>query len=355
LKKSIKDSQGLNEATEEDNVVRKLNLENFEKKKINRTAWTSEEFRRRNNELIDKYEINSNSNVNLKNGNHFDIILNKENENVFNINSKTFNELRDTIENHLEVNNPNLILAKRNTVEKNEIIVDNLNNQDDNQENYNININGPTLDKGDVLEQENESNFDKGILLNLEHKFNGSKKSKISNMIDADNRNNNGNQSNCNINFNIPTFLMEKLEKEGIISYDSSPVEKKLEQENPNSTETLDANQKHAINPSDSKLNDREDSNLIQKDYNINFQNSKENYENKQEFTNNPMQANNITNEKSTNNSTRNITKKIEKKNSLFRGDMFILDPNGVSNESKKVSIYCIKTIFYKIITKIYS
>jgi len=167
------------------------------------------------------------------------------------------------------------------------------------------------------------------------------KKSRISNIIESNNLNNN---IKSNVNINIPRNLMEKLEKEGIISYENSPVNKeKLSNYNNNEVKTNEL--EHAKNLKDFKIIDEvnkadehisiiNDKTVIPENKYLPLQDENE-YKNdniNKEINNNPSESIFIEVDE---------IPKIKNRKSIFRGDIFNLEEKSFKlNEDKTVLIF---------------
>jgi len=148
------------------------------------------------------------------------------------------------------------------------------------------------------------------------------KTSKISNIIELNKTPNTVRNSGSNGNFNISQVLMEKLEKEGIISYESSPVntDKNQEEDLQNDNDNTDNN----LNKENNSTN-----------LNVDFErenNTDTDISTKKNLKNISVE-NNLIGDEVRDSIFIETTVKNENRKSLFRGDIFDL----AVEEDKKV------------------
>jgi len=132
-----------------------------------------------------------------------------------------------------EKNETNVINIIDNYELRNEKDIETLNNKN----NINLNIS----QKRDIRENFYK-NTDKYSSIEMKNSYNSNRKSKIiSNVIELNSINYNM-KNNWDMNMNIPPLLLEKLEKEGIISFENSPINHKNYRDNEIDLESKEIN-----------------------------------------------------------------------------------------------------------------
>lgn len=175
----------------------------------------------------------------------------------------------------------------------------------------------------------------RGPRFSRESKNSINKKSKISNLIESNTTTaDNAANVNNNVNFNIPSSLLEKLEKEGMVSYESSPV-------------NTDKNQEESSDNNNNKAN--EENNIL------NIEMEKEIIAKKiqeENFNERKPKEKSIKNKKNDEQVIESIfiqsAEKNENRTSLFRGNIFILE----AEQANKVNLIFIVKEFLKKFSK---
>jgi hypothetical protein len=227
------------------------------------------------------------------------------------LNKEKENEITDVIKDGLEEQSPHETLKEEieinlqnstESIEKSSI------------ENINIDPNNPEKeiesDIVDINRLELDKNYRKNSFI---------KKSKISNLIESNTTSNASNKIK-NHNLVIPCEIMEKLERDGIASFESSPIENK---------ENFDK--------------EPEKKEIEYDRLNIDKEILNENFEKIIPTSNNDALKQPIINENTAEKDSLilNLRKerKLSKRNSLYRGDMFELNPEEFNKNSENIIV----------------